>query len=152
MSPKIDWEEYNDSPKEREQLPAGIYNVEVADAEERTSAAGNKYFNIRLKEMEGGKSLCFDILMLNGKGVRIGLAKLSRLGFVPGQDDEIVAAQLIGKRAWVEVKEDSYEGKTRLVVDINAKSSACGYWSEDEPPSVASNDGDDTDILKDVPF
>lgn len=148
MSPQIDWEEYNDAPQEREQMEAGIYNVEVADAEEKTSAAGNSYFNIRLKDIGSGKSLCFDILMLNGKGIRIGLAKLSRLGFVPGEDNEIVAAQLIGKRAWVSVKNDTYEGKTRLVVDINAKTSGCGYWTEAEPPVTEPSDS----LVDEAPF
>tara|TARA_R110002020_G_scaffold8645_2_gene34351 strand:- start:1921 stop:2364 length:444 start_codon:yes stop_codon:yes gene_type:complete len=143
MSPKIDWEEYNESATQQESLPAGIYHVKVVSSEEKTSAKGNAYFNIRLEDLESGKTACFDTIMISGKGVRIGLAKLSKLGFKPGDDDEIVAAQLIGKIAFVSLKEDTYGGNTRLTVDISAKTSSCGYWSEDNPP--AESDGSDLD-------
>lgn len=145
--PKINWEEYNDSPRSVETMPPGIYHVEVADSEERTSARGDTYFSVRLKEMESGNSLCFDNLMLTGNGLRIGLAKLSRLGFKKEQDEDIVAAQLIGRRAYVCVKEETYEGTTRLTVDIKAKTSACGYWSEENPPAERNSTG-----LEDAPF
>jgi hypothetical protein len=91
MSPKIDWNEFSDSPKSQELSPPGNYHVEVADCEERTSAAGNTYFNVRMKDLESGRSLCFDIIMLSGKGLGMGLSKLKQLGF-DKSDDEIVAA------------------------------------------------------------
>lgn len=140
MSPKIDWSEQNESTPERSEMPAGIYHIEVANAEERQSASGNAYFSLRLEDLESGRTLCFDIIMLEGKGLRIGLAKLSRLGFKPGDDDELVAAQLIGRRGYVSVAEETWKEEKRLKVDISAKTSSCGYWSEEEPPQEFQTD------------
>jgi len=137
--PKIDWESFNDSPNQFEPLSPGVYHVKVSSCEERTSKAGNVYFSVRLTQLEGDKTVAFDTIMLSGKGVPMGLAKLTALGFIPGDKEELLAAELLGKKAFVAVKNDEYEGKTRLVVDINASGSKCGYWDEENPPEAAAN-------------
>lgn len=135
--PKIDWESFNDSPNQFESLSPGVYHVKVASCEERTSKAGNVYFSVRLSKVDGDKTVAFDTIMLSGKGVPMGLAKLTALGFIPGDKEELLAAELLGRKAYVSVKEDEYEGKTRLVVDINARGSKCGYYDEENPPESA---------------
>ena len=137
--PKIDWESFNDSPHQFQNPAPGIYHVKVASCEERTSKAGNVYFSVRLTKVDGDQTVAFDTIMLSGKGVPMGLAKLTALGFIPGDKEELLAAELLGKRAYVSVKEDEYEGKTRLVVDISASGSKCGYWDEENPPEAAAD-------------
>ena len=151
MSPKVNWDDYNESssPK-RESFPPGIYHVEVESAEERTSASGNGYFSVRLKDMESNKTVCFDIIMLQGKGIGIGLQKLMALGFSK-EDSEIVAAELMGRRAFVALKQETYEGQKRLAVDISAKGSSVGYWTEDNPPQEMTPGESDVNDLN-APF
>jgi hypothetical protein len=149
---RIDWKEEKPSGGSNESMSAGVYHVEVADAEERVSQSGDAYFSIRLKDLESGRIVCFDIIMLAGKGLGIGLSKLSKLGF-DKDDDEIVAAQLIGRRAWVGTKEESYNGKERLVVDIKWAGSSTGYFAEDEySPDATQVSGGSSDSLEDPPF
>ena len=142
MSPRINWEEYDSSASQFESVKPGIHHVVVASAEERESKKGDAYFSVRLKQADGEATVCFDTIMLSGKGLAMGLSKLAMLGFVPGEREEILAAELIGKKAWISAKEDTYEGKTRLAVDISARGSRCGYWPEEDPPEVPDNDFD----------
>jgi uncharacterized protein (DUF736 family) len=64
---RIDWKEEKPSGGSNESMSAGVYHVEVADAEERVSQSGDAYFSIRLKDLESGRIVCFDIIMLAGK-------------------------------------------------------------------------------------
>ena len=56
---------------------------------------------------------------------------------------EVLQLDVSGRpQAWISAKEDTYEGKTRLAVDISARGSRCGYWPEEDPPEVPDNDFD----------
>ena len=100
--------------------------------------------------MESNKTVCFDIIMLQGKGIGIGLQKLMALGFSK-EDSEIVAAELMGRRAFVALKQETYEGQKRLAVDISAKGSSVGYWTEDNPPQEMTPGESDVNDLN-APF
>lgn len=124
--PRIDWTEEEHTSK----FVPGVYLAEVDDCEERTSQRTQApYFNVRLKSVDHGGVLAFDILMLGGKGRNIGTAKLRALGFDEGVI-EIEAHDLIGKRAYVFLHEDEYKGKRRLRVNID-QGQYCGYSDPD---------------------
>lgn len=140
-----------------ELLPAGTYLVEVQEASEKNSkASGDPYFELKLRAVDHGRLLCYDIAMLAGKGRGIGMGKLEALGIEPGTP-ELIAGDLIGKRAYAAVTEESYKGTPRLRVDINADTSICGYWPEDEtPPSVNHGEPQEAAVAEedddDIPF
>ena len=132
----------------------GLHLVTVEAAEEKRSKGGDAYFNLRLSTstFEGKTAtLCFDILMVQGGGAGIGLAKLKALGFDSAR--EVISPEdIVGRRAWVNVDVDEYEGKKRLKVVTEFNPFACGYWPETAPP-----DGVDTPIAplgkdEDIPF
>jgi len=148
---RIDWESYSEPDFGDGPLGPGVYRVEVSDCVERTSKAGDKYFNVKMKDLDSGKIVCFDPVMLEGKGASIGLCKLSRLGFEPTEDFEIVAAQVIGKRAYIGVEADEYQGTKRLKVDIGYKGSSCGYWPYSEVPAMYIPP-DEPEVHNDPPF
>ena len=147
---RIDWESYDEPAFGDGPLGPGVYRVEVAECVERTSRVGDKYFNVKFKDLDTGKIVCFDPVMLEGKGASIGLCKLSRLGF-EATDSEIIAAQVIGRRAYIGVDNDTYEGKSRLKVDIGYKGSSCGYWEHDNMPSDYVSP-DEPEVNNDPPF
>jgi hypothetical protein len=133
---KLDWDLMNESS-----FAPGCYRVEVAAAEEKTSKKGDPYLNLRLVALDFGRAtLCFDIIMLAGKGARIGYTKLVELG-VPQGTDEVLAASLVGMRAYVWVAHEVYDGKTRLKVFVDADGSACGYSSIDRVPEDYTQPG-----------
>ena len=139
---QLNWGDYEE-PERFERMGPGRYLVEIEDASEKTSKAGDAYFNLRLKAVGFGKVLCFDVVMLAGKGRGIGYAKLKALG-VTEKDEQLAAAELIGRRAYVEVESEEYDGKTRLSVSIGAEDSLCGYWDENDRPSkvIESEEGE----------
>lgn len=144
---KIPW-------KEAGALAPGTYSIEVVKSVEKLSKNGGApYFEAELLALDFGKTLCFDILMLAGKGAGIGVTKLRALGFTE-ERDEIAAGELIGRRAFVAVGDDEYDGKVRLKVDINAEGSKCGYWPEDEKPEGVLLPGapGQTEDVDDTPF
>lgn len=126
--------------EERTTKAPGVYLVEVDEAEERTGkTSGDPYFNVRLKDVKGGGTLCYDILMLAGKGAGMGYARLRQLG-ISDETPSLQAAALVGLRAWVIVAEEEWKDEKRLKVipkwDDGAKA---GYWSEDMPPAPHDN-------------
>lgn len=141
---KPDW-----SASERSFHPPGDYLVRVSQCElKKSKTSGAQLFNVRLvaEQLTGEPTLCFDTIMLEGKGASIGCAKLEALGF--DRDSEMEAADLVGRRAWVRVKLEEYQGKTNLKVATTFEPTfECGYWPEDERPGeLPTMEGDE------VPF
>lgn len=115
----------------------GLHLVMVGKAEEKRSKKGDAYFNLRLdtESFDGNKgTLCFDVVMVQGGGAGIGLAKLKALGFDNARD-VIEPEDIQGRRAWVNVDFEWYDGKKRLKVVTNFEPTfTCGYWPENEKP------------------
>lgn len=120
----------------------GIYLAVVKGCDEKKSKKnGTPYFNLRLHDDETGELLCWDTAMLDGNGKGIGIAKLKALGFFQSDEPERVDAEdVIGRRAWVRVAWDTYEGKTRLKVETRMEPDFdLGYWPEGEMPPEAAD-------------
>lgn len=157
MSPQPDW----DAPEEFAVFTPGTYYAEVKGCEEKNAQkTGDPYFNVEWKCCETGDRICYDIIMLRGRGwPGIGRRKLKALGFTEGG---LEAWDLIGKRAFIAVDwEDDLKGGKRLAVDIRANGSEAGYWPENAPPGeVTEPPSDDVDEsapeqaegLSDCPF
>jgi len=127
----LDWTE-----GDPEVAKPGLYLAEVFIAEDKISKGGDSYINVQLKNTATSKLLCYDILMLQGNGARIGYGKLSVLGVERGTTT-LNVAELVGRRMWVATTLEEYMGTERLIVDIQAESSTMGYWPEDAPPKGA---------------
>ena len=100
---------------------------------------------MRLKELDGHRSLTTDIIMLQGKGAPLGYRKLSAFGVEKGAT-KLDSDDLIGKRVWCQIVHEDYRGEPQCKVDINAKDSHAGYWTEDP------RGGGTPDVKEDVPF
>ncbi|MEK9724417.1 MAG: hypothetical protein VW405_13175 [Rhodospirillaceae bacterium] len=124
-------------------LEPGTYLVAVTSCEVKTAKSGFPYFNVELCALDHENArLCYDILMLGGRGRDIGNAKLGALG-IPADEDDIEPRRLVGRHVRVTVVNETYDGKERLTVDIKAPGSACGYYPVDQP---------EPDVLDDTPF
>lgn len=125
----------------------GWQMARVGNCEMKKSSKGDRYYNVAL-ETPGGDFLCYDVLMLEGPGNGIGFAKLFALGAAEDLGDEVrfdTAEEIIGKRAWVYVGTETWQGKRRRKVDI-AEGNA-GYLAEHEtPPTDDPDDGYGPDI------
>lgn len=118
----------------------GYHLVTVGEAKEGRSQKGDAYLNLRL-DVKDGERLCYDILMCQGKGLSIGLAKLKALGVKEGSP-RINPQELVGRRVWVYTDFEEYQGKTSLKVKTTFQPFSCGYWNEASPPPEAEkNDG-----------
>lgn len=145
----VDW-----SAADRPMLSPGTYLVTVKECKEGISKKGDAFFNVRLntESFDGRETtLCFDILMMEGKGAGIGLAKLQALGIPKGTAD-VSAQDLIGRRAWVNVDSQTYDGKTHLKVYTTFDPFELGYWPESEPPDGVSEPSVSIKPDEDVPF
>lgn len=132
----ISWSEYEEPTSRPMPLDPGRYLVEVTGAEERVSSkSGSTYFSLALTAPAFGQILTFDIVMLEGKATNIGLCKLKRLGVPCEGTIDLLPAELIGRRAYVQVVEEEYKGEVRLKVELTSDDDgACGYWALDAPP------------------
>jgi len=155
---KVDWSE-----EQGETWRAGAYHVEVMGCIDKPSSKGHAMLNVRLGAIDHGKkTLAFDNIMLAGGGRGMGTAKLVALGIPKGQA-EVEADELLGKRAYAYVIEETYNGRTSMKVAVS-EGSHCGYWLESEKddvknlvlPEVPRNFGEDNpfgDLEPDgVPF
>ena len=151
MGGLVDW-----SPEPSGEFGPGIHLGRVAKCELRKSEkTGSRYFNVQFVADDplGGEesTLCFDVIMLEGRGRSIGQGKLKALGFEEGEAIES-SQDLIGRRAWLACARETYNGKERLKVDISADGSLCGYFFEDQPPPEAATSGVAPVDSIDVPF
>jgi hypothetical protein len=127
--------------------PEGDYLAEVQGCEEKTSGKGDPMFSVKLKRVGDSAFLCYDVLMLGGAGWGIGRNKLICLGFPAEGDLNIEAAELIGRRVYVSLKEEEYDGKTKLKVDIYRDGWKAGMWPHNDaaagpPPGMELDDFD----------
>jgi hypothetical protein len=104
----------------------GDYDAEVLEAEEKISSKGDAMFVVKFKSIADGRYLCQDIVMLGGGGVGMGLAKLRALGFDKDFKGDVSAAELIGKRLTLHLKEEEFKGTVSLKPDIK-QGEYCGY-------------------------
>ena len=130
MSPTVDLNWDGISEEGFKLPPEGTYLAEVDTVEVKISQGGDKYLNVQLRDAETRENLCYDILMLTGKGAGIGMAKLIQLGIEKGTP-RLEPMALTGRRAHVKIYHDTYEGKTRAKVALsNEEGFKCGYRAE----------------------
>ena len=134
---QLEWNSYEEPDSSGSKLLGpGRYFAKVESASERKSKAGDTYINVRLVAIEhDANHICFDVLMLEGKGKNIGYAKLKQLG-VSDDDEWLEASTLVGRKCYVEVQAEVYNDKPRLSVNLGAEGAKCGYWSVDSPPPM----------------
>jgi hypothetical protein len=142
-----------------QRLSPGIYRCELRGCTEKMSANGNAMFAVKLHALDipGHPLLAFDNIMLSGKGRYFGTRKLAALGFSQTQT-EIQAYELEGRPFYAAVIEESYQGKTRLKVNVEEPGSASGYWQHEPAgyvaPAVqpAAPAVDEVEDIDNVPF
>lgn len=132
---RIDWN------KPAFDLPApGIYHVEVKTCVEKRSSNGNSMFVVKLVDLDRGHvDLCEDLIMLEGGGWASGKEKLYALN-VPTDQEEVLASDLVGLRAYVAIKHETetYKSKktgedvsvVKAKVDREATKPWSGYWAD----------------------
>jgi hypothetical protein len=127
----------------------GRYLAEVVKCEEKNSnKTGEPYFNVEYKRVDTGDHLCFDVIMLGGRGLGIGYKKLLILQAIKKNDSiiSIEPHQLIGLRVVLDVVHQQYPGndgtqKTKCVPFFQGpkdENQAFGYayessWSASPP-------------------
>ena len=110
----------------------GIYFARIRSCEEKqTKTDGTPMFALVIDADDFNRKLCHDNILCGGGGLGMGKAKLSCLGF-GRQNPDIDPSELVGKRFYVAVKMDNYNGQDRLAVDV--KQGKAGYWPEKDPP------------------
>jgi hypothetical protein len=114
----------------------GIYLVEVTKVEKRVSKKGELMLVVDFRNVASGDRIFRDFMMLEGKGRWAGDAKLALLGINPKAEtfDEYA---IIGKRAWVSLKAETYNGGQQLKPDNEAAGFQFGYCDERNKPKGA---------------
>lgn len=137
MAPLFDWSEpegqgeFHTGPKYK---AGDIVRVRVADCESRTSKKGDDYFNVTLQD-DTGWTVTYDVIMCAGPGRKMGQVKMRILGFTE-EDTMILDAQLVGRRCWIKLDEDEYQGKKKLVTAFHWTEHGwrAGYHRDGPPP------------------
>lgn len=111
----------------------GRYYCEVKECKEKQSKKGEAYYSLGLADVRSGGFLAYDVVMLEGRGNGMGLKKLEALG-AANKDDAggwhvADAGAVVGARAYVVLKHETYNGKTRAKVDVGA-TDWCGFAPE----------------------
>lgn len=129
---KINW---NDGEQKKRLYRKGNYLAEITGVRQKASSKGDQMFVVQFASIEhDGAYLATDYIMLEGKGIPMGVRKLKALGFDPKKDDDINPATMIGRRVYVAIGVDEYKGEVVNRIDGSAKGSKAGYWPEKSPP------------------
>ena len=121
----------------------GVYLAEVGSVEVKRSAVGDQYFSVKLNDAKTHGALCWDTLMLGGKGKSIGMAKLRQLGVEEGTKS-LDPNSLYGRRVKVSIMHGEFEGRKQAKVDIRADGFKCGYLAEDGVADAAPAKDEDS--------
>ncbi len=108
----------------------GVYRMTVAYCEEKQSERSGEYmFEVEFTADDFDNArICRDFIMTSGKGLGIGQAKLSALGF--GDTDEwIDPMQIMGRKVGVCLKwsEWTKDGSTMRTLKPDISVGNCGY-------------------------
>ncbi len=125
--------------KEEPKGKPGVYYVEVSDATEEVSKNRDPYFKLKLFGIDVGKTVSEDIVMMGGKGKRVGYLKLLMLGVPKLEGDaELDPVSLIGKRAYVNLATETWNDRFGVeqskLRPVAAPGAGLGYWSEADAP------------------
>jgi hypothetical protein len=100
-------------------VPEGTYAVIVTDAEEKTSSKGTPGIGLDLEITEGSEKgrAVWDTAWVTEKAMWRVKKVLSALKYeIPEGEFDLNTADLIGRRAFVSVEHEEYDGKTRARV------------------------------------
>lgn len=104
----------------------GVYSVIVTDAEERTASTGRPGIGLDLEITEGSNKgrAVWDTCWLSEKAMWRMKKMLSALQYeIPAGEFDLNCADLIGRRMFVTVDHEEYDGKTKVrVVDMTVDS------------------------------
>ena len=139
----------------------GTYLARVKSAISKKSGAGSEMFSVELADAATDQKLCHDFIMLEGGGAALGRQKLLALGIPASFKAEIMAAELVGRLAYVALIEREYtdnKGVLRKNLSPDINDGAAGYWpSASPPPDLAARQAkiiasDDATIDGHAPF
>ena len=121
-------------------LDDGTYRVEVEKVERKESQAGNEYWKLELRVLEGefsGRKIRDSLHFTERAYPRLKLILL-RLGFVMQDEMEIEPSDLKGRRAKVTVAKESYtyDGENRVGNKVTFDG-----WAEDDGDGLEISSG-----------
>lgn len=122
----------------------GIYHCEVAKCELKKSQAGNWMFNIQLVDVQDGRTVCFDRLMLPpGADFPMAMtkAKMQVLGLPLSR--AVQESEFKGLRCWVNVDwgKPNKDGDVYLEPSGKRGAGKFGYYPDGEHPLTDSSQG-----------
>lgn len=136
-----DIDDANGLPKE------GWHAVEVSACEEKRSQRGEDYYDASLIDATTGKWLCYDVIMLCGRGAGYGIRKLRALGAATRNESGdgwniLSASRLVGVRAFAHLHhaENEWKGEKRMRCEVSAHQGEAGYRTKDDPPEGFTDD------------
>lgn len=148
----MSWE-FDDSEVQGGLADEGQHRAYLQHVELGRSAKGEEKANLTWQRQDGG-FLCYDTIMLEGRGLGMGLEKLQAIGVAhhdieAGRWHVVDVEEWLGRSCLLTVKHGEWNGKPRCEVDINSK--GCGYQplapGDDETPPPDPSPTDD-----DIPF
>ena len=122
-------------------VPEGTYAVIVTDAEEKTSSKGTPGIGLDLEITEGSEKgrAVWDTAWVTERAMWRVKKVLSALKYeIPEGEFDLNTADLIGRRMFVSVEHEEYDGKTRArVADVLPQD---GWDPNDLPEPKAEDD------------
>mgnify|MGYP003676071316 FL=1 len=130
---------------------AGRYAVEVTYAVDKgLNRNGHAYWSIGFSTVDDSSFVCYDNLTIEGDMPHIAFKKMTMLGIEQDDDGNYnvgLVDELKGKRCFVTVKKDEYNGKKKLKT-YPCKGTFFGYepFTTTAPAEVAEDEVEDIDV------
>jgi hypothetical protein len=118
-------------------MPPGRYHVEIKAVEEKKSQKGDLMWKVRLNTIAGFDSID-DVIMHEGAGLKMGIAKLTKLG-VRKEMLPLNSEAIIGRRCYINVTHQTYPGRNGEEL---TRPQVNGMYEEDteQPPMKTSDE------------
>lgn len=120
--------------------PDGVYIADVAKAKATLTKGGDPAINLEFGCSYGGTVFkVYDTIMLNGRGWSLGRPKLTALGVPSEFSGDLDPADLLGRRVYLHLAFQEYQGKRSLKPDPK-QGSHSGYSLETDADAKAKAD------------
>ena len=131
-------------------MPQGVHLVEISDVKEKPSKKGLNQWTITLRGWDRIDETVMCWWPLEGPFTFKTRRYLALLGFAP--DAIVEERDLLGKKFYVAIKHEEYNGEMGAKVDEKAEGSTFGAWAESNPPpEVAAREASAADIFAGEP-
>ena len=140
--------EFRDDEIQDDIPPEGEHLAFLTSVDLKRSRKGESMVSMQFNGHDSGFMLCNDVVMLEGRGLGIGLKKLEQLGVAKHDDEErrwrvLDVEDWVGRAVYLTLVHEEWRGKNRARVNFSARNFGYRQFISEQVDEAAREHVDD---------